>query len=808
MRRAWIVGCFLLLAACSKKETASAVDLSVQYKDYVPKCLRVTVADARAPEANTSSDTLDADKLAAHADPADRTVRIAVFREKDWSQELKIDVASYSTEDCEESSRVETRGLASVTLPEKGRVTPEPIKLLARDSDGDGYIAESTDEVIQQDTDCDDNASNTYPGAKPKECGLVPDPKSDFNCDDVPECARRPNGESCNGAAMCESGFCVAGICCLRACDSPPDVCRGAPTCSGGTTCNYPIVVDKPCDDGSKCTTVDTCNAQGKCVGSSPVVCPTRSDTCISPTGTCVPSDGGCYYPPLDAGTVCNDSNGCTLNERCNGLGSCTGGTEKVCNSGTPGWPNQCHGTTGTCIPADGGCVFPVVDAGTACDDGTACSHTDRCNAGACNGTPYSCPPPNECQTSGNACAGDGGCLYSADTSKNGQTCTLTAGVSGTCAAGKCNPFPYVPSNFDPNVLSPTEIADLKAVRISCDTTFDSTNQTWTLAGGCPDPVPAPDVRSLTQTGGPTAILLSMKKLDIDAGKTLRLVGDKPVVLAVYGDAMLSGKLMANGVKQQAGAGGVAGNCGTRAGANGTLDTGDNTAGGGGGGGLGTAGGLGGKGDSNNSPGGAAGLALSPPTHQLEPLVGGCPGGAGGHGTLGGAGGAGGGAVQISVSGTMQVNDLVTLSGGSGLGGRATTLKSGGGGGGGSGGGLLLEAANLDITSSAKLTANGGGGGQGGKKDATTPVDGGDGTDGYVDLASQAPGGSGSAGGAGGKGGISGSNPDNGADGNNNNGGGGGGGAIGRIRLMGTKTCTVNASLISPSTYSKGGACP
>jgi len=795
MRRAWIIGCVLLLAACSKKVTVSAVDLSVEFKGYVPQCVRVTVSDAEAPQEHTSFETLTKDKLASSEPNDDRTVRIAVYREESWSQKLLIEVSSFK--DTCGGALVETRKLSAVTLPDKGTVS-RTLQLLALDVDKDGYIAKSADPDIQQDDDCDDSKDYIYRGAQ-RTCGTVPDPTGDYDCDDVPECAQQPNGQACQAGTMCQSGFCVAGVCCESACGTPPDLCRGAPTCGGGT-CKYPIAEGKACNDGNKCTTVDTCNNAGQCVGASPVTCPTRSEACVSSSGTCVPSDGGCYYAPFDAGTPCNDNNGCTLSDRCNGAGACSPGSPRSCN--TPGAGQQCLVSVGECLPADGGCVYPPVDAGTACDDGTACTHTDQCNGTACSGTAYTCTP-NQCQRQVPACAGDGGCVFTADNTKNGQTCDLGASQTGFCMSGTCSSFPYVPSNFDPDALTPAQISSLPIVNLTCDATFNSTTGSWSMVGGCSAPV-VPS-RLLSPTGAPQVVVLSMKQLFVSSGKTLRLTGDKPVILAVYGNATFDGKLLANASKQTPGAGGNSILCGTRAGNDGAVKSGEFTGSGGGGGGHAFAGGNGGKGDTApDAPSSQGGTAS---TTVLVPLVGGCPGGKGGRLTAAaGLGGAGGGAVQLSVAGTLQVKDLMSVSGGGGTGGDGVVTDAAGGGGGGSGGGLLLEADTLDLNSTARLTANGGGGGEGGS--LTSSQNGLDGADGSILDSTPAAGGNTTPNGAGGNGGTGATGNAAGAGGNGSasNAGGGGGGAVGRIHLYGKKACSLNTSISSP-VATKGGGC-
>lgn len=101
-----------------------------------------------------------------------------------------------------------------------------------------------------------------------------------------------------------------------------------------------------PCDDGSACTQVDTCQS-GVCVGGGPVVC-TPPDNCYT-AGTCDPASGSCFNPPV----VCNDNNNCTID-------SCDPATGCVYKQN----PNGCGNTCTT----------------DSCDDGNPCT-TDSCDA-------------------------------------------------------------------------------------------------------------------------------------------------------------------------------------------------------------------------------------------------------------------------------------------------------------------------------------------------------------------------------------------------------------------------------------------
>ncbi|QRN98426.1 putative metal-binding motif-containing protein [Archangium violaceum] len=910
MRRAWVFVCLVLLAACSNKVKESAVALTITYPKpagYVPACIRVTALDATA-ENLKSSELIDSETLTRHAE--DRTLVLAVYRERGWSEQLQIEVSSYSTEKCE-GQAIETRRLAAaVALPEKGAV-PAGIVLKAQDADQDRHPATSLEDKAINGTDCNDGKANVYPGAQ-AVCDGSGVLNVDFNCDGKSDC----NGSSCAGTADCGSGFCVAGVCCESACNTPPQ-CHGAAVCGGGK-CSYKVDSTLSCDDGNACTTSDRCSAQGTCAGTQKT-CNGPTDQCRENTGTCNPASGACEYPPkpatatcddgnkctdsdkcngsgMCAGTAkvcnsptgqcyestgtcnpssgtcgyapkpttadCNDGNACTLVDKCNGSGSCVGSANKTCNTPTgqcyentgtcnnttgecsyPAKPTtvdcndgnactlvdkcngngscvgsanktcntptgQCYENTGTCDPSSGTCNYPPKPTTTTCDDGQPCSKDDRCNgAGGCAGTDYTCAPPNACQMPGNACSGNGGCLYVADASKNGAACTwnTTTGQPGTCVPsteGKCSLFPYAPSNFDPDALTATEVTELKEVRVSCNVTLNTSGSgpfVFTPTGTCATPPVTALAKTLTPSGGgPEVLVLYMKRLDIDYGVMVTVQGTRPVIFAIYDQAYIHGSILANATKTDPGAGGNAATCGARVGGNGSGSI--EGRGGGGGGGFATAGAGGGAGDG----GGTAGAAGSLLTSTLVPLIGGCPGGAGGD-TLAGAGGAGGGAVQISVASLLSVDGTVSVSGGGGKGGGQDSNGGGGGGGGGSGGGILLEGKSLQVLDLARLTANGGAGGEGGFEAHNAGVDGSDGS--TTQAAAASPGASTSpAGGDGGSGGALGAAPTSGSSGgnqgNDNGGGGGGGGAAGVIRLRAgwTSSCAISgAAVISPA---------
>jgi hypothetical protein len=307
--------------------------------------------------------------------------------------------------------------------------------------------------------------------------------------------------------------------------------------------------------------------------------------------------------------------------------------------------------------------------------------------------------------------------------------------------------FDYTPSNFDPGTLG-AALEQNGDLDITCaDAVFDST--ALQLSGSCSVPL---QVVEITQPGGVDAVVIPVKSLTINGGTALHLVGNRPVIFAVFGDAEIGGRLDANAMRAAPGAGGNLA-CTTGTGANGTdqIATNPNNKGGGGGGGgaFGTNGASGGTGGWASATA-AGGTPEGEPT--LIPLRGGCAGGRGGFGSAAGSGnvgGPGGGALQVSTAGVLRVGGVIAAAGG---GGQRGMLQQDGAGGGGSGGAVLLEGRSVNLSDAVWLTANGGGGGGGFDYDSTAP-NASAGNDAPVDMATGGAGGArDSSGGVGGVG--------------------------------------------------------
>jgi len=154
-------------------------------------------------------------------------------------------------------------------------------------------------------------------------------------------------------------------------------------------------------------------------------VCNGSTLAAYDPQGVC--TGGLCVYTP--ANVSCGQA-GCVA-------GACATDPCQSVTCDAP--PSACFAATGTCSAATGTCAYDYAD-GATCDDGNACTTSDQCTTGVCQGTPKACvsPPASSCTDANTAkvyenlgaCSpGTGACSY---------TYHFVTCVNG-CSGGTCN---------------------------------------------------------------------------------------------------------------------------------------------------------------------------------------------------------------------------------------------------------------------------------------------------------------------------------------------------------------------------------
>ena len=146
----------------------------------------------------------------------------------------------------------------------------------------------------------------------------------------------------------------------------------------------------------------------------------------------------GCALPPATtnvtvtpSGGGCNDGSACTTGDSCQ-AGACAG-TPVVCSAS-----DQCH-VAGTCDSGTGLCSNPAATDGTGCNDADACTQTDTCQSGACLGTnPVVCSASDQCHVAGTCDSGTGLCSNPAATDGTGCDDGSACTTGDACASGSC----------------------------------------------------------------------------------------------------------------------------------------------------------------------------------------------------------------------------------------------------------------------------------------------------------------------------------------------------------------------------------
>ncbi len=248
----------------------------------------------------------------------------------------------------------------------------------------------------------DPNDCVTCNGTTPGTCTALADAAS---CDD---------GVFCDGKDSCASGACSTHT--GNPCPGPDGDSNCAESCSeGGKTCTANDPDSSPCEDGSLCTTGDTCHG-GLCVSGPPPVC---NDGLPCTVDSCDPAKG-CIAPAGNRGTPCGVPASCATGQEtiapvCDGTSStCPAATTQSCGL------YACGGTV--CLTS---CA---ADGDSDCAQGNYCAASNQCTPKGKAGD--ACATGDQCLSS--SCA-DGVCCNS-DCTGQCEACNLT-GTVGVCTA-------------------------------------------------------------------------------------------------------------------------------------------------------------------------------------------------------------------------------------------------------------------------------------------------------------------------------------------------------------------------------------
>ena len=257
------------------------------------------------------------------------------------------------------------------------------------DKDGDACDGDDDNDGVVDALDCEPTNPFVYPQADEicdgvdNDCdgkadeGTCKDdnPCKDSVCDPSEGCVTSFNTEPCNDSNPCTTtDACSFGVCegqLLGCNDGNPCTSDG---CNPSAGCqNTPNTL--ACDDGNLCTEADSCSG-GVCLAGKLASC---NDNNACTNDSCDPTQG-CVKTLITV--PCDDGNPCTINDAC-ASGAC-GGASKLCDDNNPCTQDSCNPSVA------GGCVFEAQNGGL-CDDGVACTESDTCVDGACEGTDLGC---------------------------------------------------------------------------------------------------------------------------------------------------------------------------------------------------------------------------------------------------------------------------------------------------------------------------------------------------------------------------------------------------------------------------------
>jgi len=212
------------------------------------------------------------------------------------------------------------------------------------------------------------------------------------------------------------------------------------------------------CDDGLFCTVDDACDGMGTCAGGPQNDCGMAPPACNDVV--CDEASKSCSSSPVPNDTPCTSTDLCEVGAVCTN-GTCGGGTIKDCFFEPV--PSECF--VSECNPSNGMCEPIPGNDGESCTDlNDLCSVQNTCSNGVCSGgNPMDCSAQSDGCQLGVCDAQNGQCTTQA--LMNGDACDdLDACTTGeTCGNGTCTGGSPVTSCINGDGCCPT----------GCDATND-----------------------------------------------------------------------------------------------------------------------------------------------------------------------------------------------------------------------------------------------------------------------------------------------------------------------------------------------
>ncbi|MGE0872297.1 MAG: glycine-rich protein [Kofleriaceae bacterium] len=251
------------------------------------------------------------------------------------------------------------------------------------------------------------------------------------------------DGGVVNNGDPCSAGCTIDGVCYPSGVTNPANDCQVCDAAASATA--WSNADGTTCDDGSFCTTNDTCSA-GVCAGvardcSDGVAC-NGAETCDETADRCAAGTSTC-----DEGSLCDfEADACIPSVACPGCtidGTCYGQGQVDPN-------NPCL----VCDTAQSTTAFVNHD-GATCDDGLFCTTGDVCGGGTCAGTGtvscsdgISCNGTEACDEATDRCVfGPSGCGVGYLCNTTSDTCELVCSGGTTKCGNTCVDIDHDPNN-------------------------------------------------------------------------------------------------------------------------------------------------------------------------------------------------------------------------------------------------------------------------------------------------------------------------------------------------------------------------